>query len=183
MAADSGGMEVRRAAVAGVAVVVVTLAVTAVAAVTPVLFGDVTGSDRATVTLVDDRTGETLGVVRARVADSPGERYTGLSETESLANGSGMLFVYEEEARRTFVMREMAFPIDMVFVASNGTITEIHHARVEDDQSNLTNYRARAQWVLEVPYDWTVRRNVTVGDEVRIEYPENVSVTPTPSDG
>lgn len=183
MAADSRGMEARRAAISGIAVVALTLAVTAVAAVAPLPFGDVTASDRAVVTVYDERTGEALGVVRAEVADSPRERYTGLSETESLSNGSGMLFVYEDEGQRTFVMRRMDFPIDMVFVASNGSITEIYHARTEADQSNLTNYRAEAQWVLEVPYNWTARQDVTAGDEVTVEYPENASVTPTPTGG
>lgn len=163
------------------AVLAVAVVATAMAVVPPLPFDGV-ADGRATVTITDEETGETLGVVRARVADEPGERYTGLSETESLANDSGMLFVYEAEDTRVFVMRRMDFPIDMVFVGANGSITTIYHAPVEEDQSSLTKYPGEAQWVLEVPYNWTVRNNVTVGDEMAVEYPANASVTPTPRD-
>jgi len=51
-----------------------------------------------------------------------------------------MLFVYPQEGSHTYVMRSMDFPIDIVFVGANGTITEIHHAPVEEDNENLTGY-------------------------------------------
>jgi len=142
----------------------------------------VTDSNRATVTFVDEND-TTLGEVHATIADTPQERYTGLSDTEALANDSGMLFVYHGEGNRTFVMRRMAFPLDMVFIGANGSVTAIHHAPLEADQSSLTNYRGSAQWILEVNYNWTTAHDVSVGDRVTIGYPPNASVTPTPISG
>ena len=125
------------------------------------------GHDHATVT-IRAANGSTLGVVSARVADTPGERYRGLSGTASLANGSGMWFVFDDEANRTFVMRDMNYPLDMVFVGADGRIAVIHHAPTEDPPYH--EYRGRARWVLEVPSGWTTSHGVEVGDRATAVY-------------
>ncbi|MFB6132014.1 MAG: DUF192 domain-containing protein [Halanaeroarchaeum sp.] len=125
------------------------------------------GTDATTVTIVDED-GDRLGTVAVTVADTPVERYRGLSDTESLAPDEGMLFVFEEERERTFVMRDMAYPLDIVFVGSDGTITTIHTAPVEED-ANLTAYTGRARWVLEVNAGWTDEHEVEVGDRILID--------------
>ena len=131
--------------------------------------GGANGSDaeNGTVT-VDDENGTTLGTVEVRVADTFRERYTGLSNTESLGPNEGMLFVHDEEGEYAYVMRDMAFPIDIVFVDANGTITAIHHA--ETEERPYTEYAGTGKYVLEVPYEWTTEHGVEVGDRVRIEW-------------
>jgi hypothetical protein len=121
----------------------------------------------ATITIFD-ADGETLGTIQARVADDPQERFTGLSDTTSLAPNEGMLFVFEREDDRAFVMRDMDFPLDIVFVDADGHITDIAHAPVEND-TPLTRYTGRAKWVVEVNRGWTTDHDVSVGDEVRID--------------
>ena len=115
--------------------------------------------------------GTELGRIDAMVADDPSERYTGLSDTDELGQDEGMVFVYPATGDRTFVMRDMDFPLDIVFVAGNGTITEIAHAPVEDD-AELTRYSGRARWVVEVNRGWTAEHGVSEGDEVRVDLPE-----------
>ena len=122
--------------------------------------------DRTTVVVLDED-GTRLGAVEVRVADTFRERYRGLSGTASLGPDEGMLFVHDEVGDYSYVMRDMAFPIDIVFVDADGTITAIHHAEVEEPP--LTPYRGRGRWVLEVPYHWTTDHGVTVGDRVRVE--------------
>jgi hypothetical protein len=128
------------------------------------------GYEHATVTVVDGD-GRELGRVRAAVAESYQQKYTGLSKTEYLPPDRGMLFPYDENGDRTYVMRGMSFGIDIVYVAANGTITDIHHAPEppEGADGNDFEYPGHGQYVLEVTYDWTTRHNVSVGDEVRIE--------------
>ena len=123
------------------------------------------------VRVVDGDTGEELATVDVEVADTPAERYTGLSDHESLADGEGMLFVHDDEDERTYVMREMAFGIDIIFVGSDGEITEIHHARAPEpgEDGEGMSYSGRAKWVLEVPYGYTNETGVEVGDELVIE--------------
>lgn len=166
-------MDRRRAAtylVIGLVLVVVVVLV-----VRPPLWLVSTGEyDRATVTAVDAN-GTQLATVDVRLAESAAQQRVGLSRTESLTPGEGMLFVFDGESNRSFYMKGMSFPLDMVFVAANGTITTIHHAAIPENmpESDLQYYHGRAQWVLEVPRGWTNRTGVDVGD--RIEVPDGVN--------
>jgi hypothetical protein len=124
--------------------------------------------DRTTVTIASE--GEVVTEVEVRVADTYEKRYTGLSDTESLGPNEGMLFVHDDESRHAYVMRDMDFPLDILFVAENGTITRIHHAELEPNASEggLTRYRGVGKYVLEVPYGYTNETGVEEGDTVRI---------------
>jgi uncharacterized membrane protein (UPF0127 family) len=132
------------------------------------------GLDQTTVTVLESDSGEELGSVETAVADNRSLRYTGLGETGSLPADRGMLFVFDRERDLTFVMRNMSFGIDIVYVAANGTITAIHHAEEpgpgEDGESQ--GYPGRGQYVLEVNFEWTTERGVEVGDRVEFELPE-----------
>ena len=138
----------------------------------PALFAiygpDLDGQERATVALTDAN-GSQVATVDVRIANDGGERYRGLSNTDSLTDGEGMLFVYPRADSRTFVMREMNYGLDIVFVASDGRITSVHHAPQPPpgtSGSDLTPYRGYGQFVLEVPFGYTNRTGVEVGDRV-----------------
>ncbi|MFT4948902.1 MAG: uncharacterized membrane protein (UPF0127 family) [Natronomonas sp.] len=122
------------------------------------------GYERLTV-VASDPNGTELATVDVRVADTSDKRYTGLSATDSLAPDEGMLFVHPQESQQSYVMRGMSFPLDIVFVGANGTVTRVYHADVGGTDAP---YQARARYVLEVNRGWTNRTGVTVGDRIRI---------------
>ncbi len=126
--------------------------------------------DRATVAVIGDN--GTKATVDVEVADTTAERYTGLSDHDSLADGDGMLFVHSSEANQTYVMRDMEFDIDIVFIGADGEITTIHHARAPEpgEDGNDLQYSGQAQWVLEVPRGYANQTEMGVGDSVEIEY-------------
>ena len=126
--------------------------------------------DHATVTVLDEN-GTELGAVRVAVADTPEKRYTGLSKTESLPSDRGMLFTYDSEGSHTYVMRDMSFGIDIVYVGANGTINTIHHAPEPPEGEDGEDYRypGEGQYVLEVNYEWTTHHGIEPGDRVVIE--------------
>ena len=128
--------------------------------------------DQGEVRVLDSETGNELAVVAVEVADTQAERYTGLSDHESLADGEGMLFVHSSEDERTYVMREMDFDIDIIFIGADGEITSIEHARAPeaDEDGNDLQYTGQAKWVLEVPRGYTTETEIEVGDEVEITY-------------
>ncbi|PSP38033.1 DUF192 domain-containing protein [Halobacteriales archaeon QH_7_65_31] len=128
------------------------------------------GYTRTSVTITDGETNATLGSVRAAVAETGQQKYTGLSKTESLPENRGMLFPYDGAADRTYVMRGMDFGIDIVYIDANGTITEIHHAPEppEGEDGEQYRYPGYGQYVLELNYEWTTRHDVQVGDTVRL---------------
>ena len=118
--------------------------------------------ERTTVT-ASDANGTELATVEVRVADTSDTRYTGLSDTDSLSPDEGMWFVHPEEGRQAYVMRGMSFPLDIVFVDANGTVTRIFHA---DVAGTGAPYRARAKYVLEVNRGWANRTGLEAGDRV-----------------
>ncbi|WP_159904531.1 DUF192 domain-containing protein [Salinirussus salinus] len=120
------------------------------------------GYERTTVTAYDAN-GTELATVDVRVADTSAKRYTGLSDTDALPPDEGMWFVHPEEGRQAYVMRGMSFPLDIVFVDANGTVTRIFHADVAETGAP---YRARAKYVLEVNRGWANRTGLETGDRV-----------------
>jgi uncharacterized membrane protein (UPF0127 family) len=127
--------------------------------------------EAATVVLAE-ADGETLTTVDAEVADSRKERRRGLSGHDSLGDGEGMLFVHADEGTRTYVMREMDFAIDMVFVAGNGTVTEIASAPApgpNEDGESITR-SGYARYVLELPRGYADEVGLSVGDVVGIDF-------------
>ena len=131
-------------------------------------------ADAPTVSVQDGATtGGVLGSVEVRIADTFQQRYVGLSETASMGPDEGMLFVHDDEARHAYVMRNMSFELDIIFIAANGTITTIHHASLPPEgtsNADLERYEGRGLYVLEVNRGWANRTGVTVGD--RVELPD-----------
>lgn len=54
--------------------------------------------------------------MRLEIADDDAERLQGLSGRESLDDDAGMLFVFEGEGIYPFWMKDMRFPLDMVWI-------------------------------------------------------------------
>lgn len=119
-----------------------------------------------TIDVVSDN--DRVASLQVVVADSLLEQYVGLGGTSSLGPDEGMLFVFSRERTRVFGLRGMVFPIDIVFVDSNGTITQIHHADLSSNRL-FHVYRGRAKYVAETPYDWTREHGVEVGDRVQLD--------------
>ncbi|WP_246997922.1 DUF192 domain-containing protein [Halosolutus gelatinilyticus] len=132
-------------------------------------------ADEGEVRVTGDEDDEPKAVVEVEVADTARERYTGLSDHDSLENGTGMLFVHDEEAEHTYVMRKMDFDIDIVFIDADGEITTIHHARApeEGEDGNDLRYPGRGKWVLEVPRGYANETGIEAGDEVEIDLDSN----------
>ena len=116
--------------------------------------------------------GDLLGTVTAAVAETGDQRFLGLSDAETLPEDAGMLFVFPAERDGlTFVMRGMAFGIDIVYADAEGTIVEIHNAPEPgpNEDGDAQQYPGSGQYVLEVPYKWTDRHGVEPGDELAFE--------------
>ncbi len=58
------------------------------------------------------------------VVDTPDARAQGLSGRPTLAPDQGMLFVFPTSTQSTFWMREMRFPLDIVWI-DHGTVVDV----------------------------------------------------------
>ncbi len=122
--------------------------------------------------VVSDENGTEKAVIDVEVADTRQERFTGLSDHESLADGDGMWFVYDGESQHTYVMRRMDFPLDIIFVGADGRINSIHHRRAPgpNEDGNEITATGTGQYVLEVPRGYANETGIEVGDYVEPYY-------------
>ncbi|MDX9778952.1 MAG: DUF192 domain-containing protein [Patescibacteria group bacterium] len=58
----------------------------------------------------------------AELALSPAEQYQGLSGRPELKDREAMLFLFSEKKDRSFVMRNMNFPLDIIFINDNRVV-------------------------------------------------------------
>ncbi|PAU84543.1 hypothetical protein CK500_03240 [Halorubrum salipaludis] len=126
----------------------------------------------ATTVAVRTAEGDDVGAVRAAVADTRDKRVLGLSAAPTLPENAGMLFVYDSpQESLTFIMPDMEFGIDIVYVDADRTITRIHNAPEPgpNEDGSEQRYPGSGQYVLEVPYEWTDRNGVGVGDSLSFD--------------
>jgi uncharacterized membrane protein (UPF0127 family) len=111
--------------------------------------------------------------ISCEVADTSYERAEGLQYREMLPTGSGMLFVYDEAADRTFIMQNMRFPVDIIFIAENGTVLNVEEAEVEEQgtpYADLVDYCSEgpAKWVVEINQGLSQQWGIGPGTRVKI---------------
>jgi len=107
--------------------------------------------------------------VRVLVADDYAELARGLQGYDELPNGEGMVFVYGDAAVRTFAMKEVAFPIDVLFIDEDLTVAAIEP--LDPGDVRLVSSPGPCRYVVELPQGWAEERGIMVGDA--FEFAEN----------
>ena len=106
-----------------------------------------------TVSFFND--GERILTLECQFMETEEERSMGLSGREGLPEGKGMLFVFTYPQRVFFWMKDMHFPIDIVFVNGDLNVTVVRSAGVEEGtpDENLTRYTGDgdAPWIAIAP--------------------------------
>lgn len=102
------------------------------------------------------------------IADDDAERTRGLMFRQSLADDAGMLFDFQTERNVAFWMRNTFIPLDMIFIAADGTVRKVHaDARPQDPTSIPSGEPVR--FVLEIPGGRAAEIGLQAGD--RMEHP------------
>ena len=90
----------------------------------------------------------------------------GLMNRLSLPEDSGMLFLFEgSEKMRSFWMRNTLIPLDILFLARDGTIHHIHHMAKPQDDAHISSERPSFA-VLEINGGYAQDLDIQVGDQV-----------------
>jgi uncharacterized membrane protein (UPF0127 family) len=108
--------------------------------------------------------------VAAEIARTEDQRTRGLMGRKSLADGEGMLFVFEQDRILSFWMKDTLIPLSIAFIAYDGRILEIYDMQVRDLKSVQSTRSAR--YALEVPQGWFTRGNITPGDTLGPDLPK-----------
>lgn len=105
----------------------------------------------------------------ADVAVTNEEKQKGLGNRAMLPDNHGMLFVYDHPEQYTFWMKDMRFPIDIIWIRDT-TIVDIHTNVPVPESANLPTYATKlpVNKVFEVSAGTVDRLGIRVGDSVSI---------------
>jgi uncharacterized membrane protein (UPF0127 family) len=112
------------------------------------------------------------GTLYAEIVDTPSSRAQGLSGRNGLAENGGMLFVFEQSGKYGFWMKDMLFPIDMIWINEDGVI--VHVERGVSPDTYTTNppqvfiNEPNAKYVLELGSGMAEKYGVYLGMRVKI---------------
>jgi uncharacterized membrane protein (UPF0127 family) len=106
------------------------------------------------------------------IADTEEKRQKGLGGRKSLAEGSGMLFVFpQKQVFPSFWMKGMLIPLDMIWI-NKGFVVKIDKnvpaPAAETPDSKLPFYRPNSavDYVLEVNAGFSDKNGIKIGDSV-----------------
>ncbi|HPV70396.1 MAG TPA: DUF192 domain-containing protein [Candidatus Magasanikbacteria bacterium] len=107
--------------------------------------------------------------LKVEVADSVKSWQKGLSGRKSLPENKGMLFVFPQEDRQSFWMKDMEFPIDIIWI-NNGKIVDIAPNVQPSFIEPLPQYLPRlpSKFVLETVAGFSLKNKLKIGDSVEI---------------
>ena len=106
--------------------------------------------------------------VRVEIADDVFEQSRGLMYRTALAEDRGMLFVYPDEEKRSFWMRNTLIPLSIAFMDSEGRIVDIQDMKPLDDDPPHYVSAEPAQYALEVNKGFFEEHGVKVGDRAKL---------------
>lgn len=107
------------------------------------------------------------------VVKTPKEKQIGLSAKTSIASNYGMYFPFDKADYYAFWMKDMKFPIDIIFIRENKIVT-IHDsvpAPKEGDTDNLPLYQPDepADAVLEITAGLAKKNGFAKGDTITLK--------------
>lgn len=106
--------------------------------------------------------------ILAEIADTPETRERGLMFRNELGEKEGMLFIFEDEAVRSFWMRNTFIPLDIAFIDRTLRILDIQ--QMEPESEELHTSSGPAMYALEVPQGTLAARGIAVGARPKIVF-------------
>jgi uncharacterized membrane protein (UPF0127 family) len=113
--------------------------------------------------------------VMADIALTSEQQTKGLDVKNNLTENQGMLFVFQHPYRYGFWMIGMKFPIDIIWLDSNGVVTHVEHSLkpCPPASSNIACPiyfpEKDSQYVLETVAGFSMKHNVRLGTHVSFE--------------
>jgi len=108
-------------------------------------------------------------IINAEIVDTPEKRALGLSGRKNLPAQGGMLFVFDKENYHTFWMKDMNFPLDMIWIGADMKIVDVFKNATPDSYPKYSikpDYPA--QYVLETNAGWLDKNKINIGDKINL---------------
>lgn len=126
-------------------------------------------------------TNDDATVVHAYVADQSAEHQLGLGNVESLSDGYGMVFVFSTMAERSFWMKNVPYPIDIIWLQDSEIVAITAHVPDADPDApdaTLPTYSANMpiNGAIELPAGFSEEHGITVGQTVLLKLDEESKI-------
>jgi len=94
----------------------------------------------------------------------------GLSGREKLKNDTGVLFIFKEESKYPFWMKDMKFPIDIIWINDSKIVYIKHNVPIPITQ-NIPTFApdVSARYVLEINAGLSEKYGFQIGDGVELD--------------
>jgi uncharacterized membrane protein (UPF0127 family) len=108
--------------------------------------------------------------ITVELANTPEMQTRGLSGRWFLGKNRGMLFVFNDYSRRSFWMKDMNFPLDIIWIR-NGIIIDLSKNLPPEGEKPAKIYQPidPVNDVLEVQAGFADQNGLKIGDKVEIE--------------
>ena len=119
--------------------------------------------------LVTTTTGEEIPV---EVADTLKKRSLGLGKRASLKKGWGMLFVFEKRKPHRFWMKDMQFPLDIIWLDNHRIVHIIHNAKPANsrDEPKVMTSPVPVNFVLEIAAGRAAKLQLKTGQRMKFKF-------------
>ena len=109
--------------------------------------------------------------IEVELAKTDEQKTLGLGQRASLPANRGMLFVYSEYLIPKYWMKDMEFPIDIIWIKDDMVVGYEKSLQPTVDILNLPTYQPKnfINYVLEVNAGWVDQHGIKVGDEVKLD--------------
>jgi uncharacterized protein len=107
--------------------------------------------------------------VLADVAITDEDQIKGLSIKDQMNENEGMLFVYDEPSQQSFWMKDMKFPIDIIWLNGTGSVIHIEENLrpcVSSLECPTFSPSENAQYVLETVAGFVQKHHLKIGTDV-----------------
>lgn len=107
------------------------------------------------------------------LAKTDKDRMLGLSGRKNLATNTGMLFMFDKKDYYPFWMKDMKFPIDIIYIDNDKIVDIINNAPAPKDKNiaSLPVYKPKnaANYVLEINAGLSSKNKFSIGDKVKFQ--------------
>jgi len=107
--------------------------------------------------------------ISADIADDNCKMELGLSGRSGLESNEGMIFVFEKVGNYGFWMKDMKFPIDIIWIGEDFSVSGIVGNFSPEDYPKVLGNNYLAKYVLEVQTGFAEKNNLKPGDKIGFE--------------
>lgn len=108
---------------------------------------------------------------KAKLANSDSERQKGLSGTRSLPKNHGMLFVFDDNGFWGIWMKDMNYPLDIIWLSQDKNIVHIEENVEPSTYPRTFTPFVPARYVVEFPANTVSQNHLKEGDKASFNLP------------